>query len=152
MFDTILAVLTGGATGIIGSVLGKVFSFADAWIAEKKSAAEHQRTMQMHRLQAELRSEELENERAIVEEQASADLRAASYRHDQDTGASYAWVVAILRLVRPVLTTMLIIMVWYFYGTNTDLGTRAEIMSSVIYMASTAVLWWFGDRAMRSKR
>ncbi len=36
MMDMIFSVLTGGATGILGSVLGKLFNFVDVFIAEKK--------------------------------------------------------------------------------------------------------------------
>ena len=37
MFDFILTALSGGATGIFGSVLGKVFGFIDGWQEEKKA-------------------------------------------------------------------------------------------------------------------
>lgn len=151
MFDILLSVLTGGATGILGSILGKLFSFADAWIAEKKATADHERTKDMHRLQAELRSKELENELTIVEAQVSGELRTASYAHDRSIAIGYPWVGAVLRMVRPILTVGLIILVWYIYYTTLDLGLQAEITASSIYMCSTAVLWWFGDRAMRKK-
>ena len=32
MMDMIFSVLTGGATGILGSVLGKVFNFVDVFL------------------------------------------------------------------------------------------------------------------------
>ena len=51
MVDMIFSVLTGGATGILGSVLGKVFNFVDVFIEEKKAKGEHERAMDMHRLQ-----------------------------------------------------------------------------------------------------
>ena len=39
----------------------------------------------------------------------------------------------------------------YIYATSDDFGQQETIIQSVIYMASTAVLFWFGDRAMRQK-
>ena len=57
MWDVIGSVMTGGATGILGSVLGKLFNFADVYIEEKKAKGEHERTMEMHRLQSELRAD-----------------------------------------------------------------------------------------------
>tara|TARA_R110000824_G_scaffold45032_2_gene130597 strand:+ start:535 stop:993 length:459 start_codon:yes stop_codon:yes gene_type:complete len=152
MFEMILSVLTGGATGILGSLIGKAFGFLDFFIEEKKKDNDHARTIEMTRLSAELRSEELENERAIVEEEQAGKQRAASYRHDMSAGVSYPWVAAILRLVRPTLTLMLIAIVWYIYATSNDIAQQETIIQSVIYMTSTAVLWWFGDRAMKGKK
>ena len=152
MFEMILSVLTGGATGILGSLIGKAFGFLDFFIEEKKKDNDHARTIEMTKLSAELRSEELENERAIVEEEQAGKQRAASYRHDMSAGVSYSWVAAILRLVRPTLTLMLIAIVWYIYATSNDIAQQETIIQSVIYMTSTAVLWWFGDRAMKGKK
>ena len=38
------------------------------------------------------------------------------------------------------------------YSVSDDLAQQETIIQSVIYMSSTAVLWWFGDRAMRPKK
>mgnify|MGYP000450983426 FL=1 len=152
MFDLLLGVLTGGATGILGSVLGKLFNFADYWVESKKADDEHTRTIEMTRLNHELRSEELENEREIVMEEQAGKQRNASYHHDMSAGLSYPWVAAVLRLIRPALTLMLICIVWFIYATSNDIGQQETIIHSVIYMTSTAVLWWFGDRAMRPKK
>ena len=152
MMDMIFSVLTGGATGILGSVLGKVFNFVDVFIEEKKAKGEHERTMEMHRLQSELRAEELESELAIVQEQAAGVAHAASYSMMTGVEVPYPWVAAILRLMRPTLTVMLVGIVWYIYATSSDLAQQETIIQSVIYMSSTAVLWWFGDRAMRPKK
>ena len=151
MFDLLLGVLTGGATGILGSVLGKLFNFADYWVESKKADDEHVRTIEMTRLNHELRSQELEIEREIIMEEQAGKQRSASYSH-MSAGLSYPWVAAVLRLIRPVLTLMLIIIVWYIFSTSEDIGQRETIIHSVIYMTSTAVLWWFGDRAMRPKK
>ena len=152
MMDMILSVLTGGATGILGSVLGKLFNFADVSIAEKKAKGEHERTMEMHRLQAELRADELENERAIVEEQSAGAARVASYGMMTGVEVPYPWVAAILRLMRPALTIMLVSITWYIYASTDDIAQQETIIQSVIFMSSTATLWWFGDRAMRPKK
>tara|TARA_R100001594_G_scaffold131438_1_gene171079 strand:+ start:817 stop:1275 length:459 start_codon:yes stop_codon:yes gene_type:complete len=152
MWDVIGSVMTGGATGILGSVLGKLFNFADVYIEEKKAKGEHERTMEMHRLQAELRADELENERAIVEEQSAGAARVAAYSMMTGVEVPYPWVAAILRLIRPVLTIMLVAIVWYIYASSDDIAQQETIIQSVIFMASTAVLFWFGDRAMRPKK
>jgi lysophospholipid acyltransferase (LPLAT)-like uncharacterized protein len=63
-----------------------------------------------------------------------------------------SWVAATLRLIRPVLTILLVVIVWYIFSTTEDLAQQETIIQSVIYMASTAVLFWFGDLAMRPKK
>ena len=151
MLDVLMSVMSGGLTGILGSVLGKVFGFVDGYLEEKKKDKEHVRVIEMTRLQSELRSGELENERAIVEEEQAGRAKVAAYGLFQDVEVPYPWVAAILRLIRPVLTILLVIIVWYIFSTTEDLGQQETIIQSVIYMASTAVLFWFGDRAMRPK-
>ena len=139
MLDLLGTVLTGGATGIIGSVIGKIFSFADYWVEEKKADNEHQRTLAMLEMQGKMKAEEAENE-----------MRIASYEHDSGTGTAALWVVNILRLVRPALTLALIILVGVVYFQALPNG-RDTIEAGILYMCSSAVLWWFGDRAMRKK-
>ena len=70
----------------------------------------------------------------------------------QDVEVPHPWVAGILRLIWPVLKILLVDIVWYIFSTTDDLGQQETIIQSVIYMASTAVLIWFGNRAMRAKK
>jgi hypothetical protein len=151
MFDLIGTVLTGGATGVIGSVIGKLFGFVDYYVEEKKADKDHGRTIEMLRLQNEIGAEENEREMAVAEANADANMRMASYSHDSMAGTGSVWVANLLRLVRPTLTLGLIVLVGILYF-SAEVNGRATIEASVIYMTSSAVLWWFGDRAMRSKK
>ena len=151
IFDLLMTTLTGGATGLIGSVIGKAFSFLDFWVEEKKADKEHNRTVALLELQNKLGAEENERELQIVQEKAAGDARTASYRHDIQMGdGSSMWVVNTLRLVRPVLTLALIIVTLVLY-LKANASGRDMIEASVIYLTSSATLWWFGDRAMRKK-
>jgi hypothetical protein len=150
MFELLGTVLTGGVTGIIGSVIGKAFSFLDSWQEEKKANNEHGRTIALLELQNKLGAEESEREMAITQSKIDADSRVASYSHDSMGGTSSVWVIDCLRLVRPVLTFSLIILVGILYFKAIPAG-RATIEASVIYLSSSSCLWWFGDRAMRKK-
>ena len=150
MFELLGTVLTGGATGIIGSIIGKAFSFLDMWQKEKAADSEHARTLELLELQNKIGAEESEREMEIAQAKIDADSRVASYGHDSMAGTSSGWVTDLLRLVRPILTFSLIILVGILYFKAIPAG-RATIEASVIYMASSSVLWWFGDRAMRSK-
>jgi len=151
MLDIIGTVLTGGATGIIGTVIGKAFSFVDSWQKEKAADKEHTRAIELYKLQAELKLEEREQEMENQMQVAEIGLRSASYGHDQSMGKSSRWAVNTLRMVRPALTGGLIILVGIIYFRTEDLGQQEVIIQSVIYMASSSTLWWFGDRALRGK-
>jgi len=150
MFELLGTVLTGGITGVVGSVIGKAFSFLDAWQEEKKATNEHGRTLELLELQNKIGAEENEREMEITQAKIDADSRVASYSHDAVGGTSSMWVIDLLRLVRPVLTFSLIILVGILYFKAAP-GGRATIEASVIYLSSSSCLWWFGDRAMRKK-
>jgi hypothetical protein len=150
MFELLGTVLTGGVTGIIGSVIGKAFSFLDAWQEEKKATNEHGRTLELLELQNKIGAEENEREMEITQAKIDADSRVASYSHDSMAGTGSIWVVDLLRLVRPILTFALIILVGILYSKAVPEG-RVTIEASVIYLCSSSCLWWFGDRAMRKK-
>jgi len=150
MFELLGTVLTGGITGVVGSVIGKAFSFLDAWQEEKKATNEHGRTLELLELQNKIGAEESEREMEIAQAKIDADSRVASYGHDSMAGTSSGWVTDLLRLVRPILTFSLIILVGILYFKAIPAG-RATIEASVIYLCSSSCLWWFGDRAMRSK-
>jgi len=108
--------------------------------------------MDMHRFHSKLRAVELENELAIVQEQSAGAARAASYNWMSRVEVSYPWVAAILRLMRPALTVMLVGLVFYIYATSHDFAQRETIIQSVVFLNSTCLLWWFGDRAARPKK
>lgn len=152
MWDVIGTVLTGGATGLIGTVIGKGFSFIDNWQKEKAADKEHNRSIELYKLQSELKLEEKEKEMEAQMQVAEIGLRQASYSHDQSAGQASQWATNILRLVRPGLTFGLIVLVGIIYFRTDDIGQQETIIQSVIYMASSSVLWWFGDRALRSKK
>ena len=146
--EIIGSVLTGGATGIIGSLIGKGFDVFNAVQKRKDRVLDYEHELKLIELQRSGKQAEWESERAIVDAEISGSLREASYAHDVAGGRPHRWIISTLRLVRPVLTALLIVLVAVFYF-NADAGTQAGITESVLYMASSAVLWWFGDRAFK---
>jgi len=151
MLDSILTIATGGVSGLLGSVISKGFSIFDNMQQEKKNQKDHERTMEMHRLDNELRTEERENELAIAEISAAADMRMAAYEHDASMGKPSKWCTNILRLVRPILTFGLIVLTAIIYFSATQAG-KIEIEVAVVFMLGASVAFWFGDRSMASKK
>jgi hypothetical protein len=83
---------------------------------------------------------------------ATIGVKFAAYGLFQDVEVPYSWVASIIRLIRPVFTILLVVIVWYIFSTTDDLAQQETIIQCGIYMALTAVLFWFGDRAMRPKK
>lgn len=158
MFELLASVLSGGMTGIIGSVVGGVFKFLDRREEAKAKAAEFQQEQALLRLQMEAGRAETENELAIAQAVTSREQLVSSYQHDMSTGTGYRWVAGVLRLVRPILTFALIGLTAAFYFTMESdavidgMQLKAYIINTMVYTTSAAVLWWFGDRAMQIKK
>lgn len=145
--EFLISLLSGGATGIIGTLVGRIVGFY-----ENKQKFAHE--LKLLELQARIGAEEAERELAIAEAKAAADLRIASYSHDSDTGQGSQWVTNTLRLIRPLLTAVLVlavIMLW-FTAEQFEADIRTQVVVAIIYLATSAVTWWFGDRAPSASR
>lgn len=154
----LVTTLLGPVAGLAGSVVTSIFKEREA-----KSALELKKIDQSHELmlldrQAAARAAETENERAIVEIDATARGVAASYAHDMaSSGKSYAWVEAIKGLFRPFITILLISLAGAIYFTIDPFVSainelQQHIVYSVLFLMEVAVTWWFADRARASSR
>ena len=152
ILGAITSVLTGGATGLIGSLLSKGIGIFEAQQKRKDKQMDFEHELKLLDKQAALRTAETENELAIANAETAASLREASYAHDSSMGKPSKFVVNILRLVRPALTLFLLALVGGIYFTTEDLGLAAGIIESVLFMASSAVTWWFGDRSLKGRK
>lgn len=137
IIESLIGVLTGGLGSWISRGLG---------IWEKKQDYAHE--LKLQEMQMKARREETENELAIVQEQTFSDMREASYAHDTGGGQASQWVINTLRMVRPALTLLLILLVWTIWLTvgQEDATTKLQIIDGVLYMAGAALGWWFGAR------
>ena len=77
--ELILSLLTGGATGILGSLLGRVTGFFEKAQAQKFRQEEWGHERALIEMQMRGREGEWEHERAIAEADAAARMREASY-------------------------------------------------------------------------
>jgi hypothetical protein len=146
--DLIGAVLTGGATGLIGTVVGGISRHFEAKRESAERAADREHEISLHRLNIEAGNAETERELLVAEAESDRAIRVASIRHDQAQKSPYKWVDAIRSLMRPVLTIGLFIVVGFLALRFQE--TRAEIVPALIYMSVTAGTWYFGDRAAKA--
>ena len=139
IFEIVGLILGGGATGLFGTIANRLLNYVD----ERQRFAHE---LNLLRLQAEIGSQEREQERLIMEGQAATALKIASYDHDTGYGKGSRWVVNTLRLFRPVLTLMLLLGVFIAWIFTTDPTLQQQLVGTLIYLATVALTWWFGDR------
>ena len=135
MWDLLFSAAGGGVLGLIGTGI-KLF-------AEHKKEA--QRLVAEKQL-AQIRIDEMAKELELVQFKSSHELELAESTNDaaglmaaiqaeSSIGPVHTWVNDVRGMVRPVLTLMLTIMA-FVKPDEEDL----------VWMASTAVTFWFGDR------
>lgn len=143
--DLLLSVFGGGATGLFGSVLGRLTSI---W----ETRQERKFVLEKYKLDAEMRAQETERELQIIDAKVAGEALSASYKHDSKIVVTSSFVQSIRALVRPVLTGFLWVLVGAIWFTLPEGGEyRAEIIQSILYASTTATVWWFGDRGYQKK-
>ena len=158
MIDALMAILTGGATGLLGTALG----FAAEYLTARQT---HAYEVELRRFDMELaRVEAASAERAAAAAAETAESAAAwsaleaSYRESGARlgSADSPWLtfVDVVRgLLRPLLTlgSLALVAAMYFTLGSTDieiLDIRPRIVDTALYVATTCVLWWFGARSL----
>ncbi len=148
MWEMIGAALFGSTTGLLGSVISKAL---EIWRYKEEAKARqmtYDHEARLLEMQMRDRAAERESEEAITNTVADESVRVASYKHDTNNGETSPWVNNILRLVRPVLTVLMILMPFYVVATFEELS-RVDLAGQVIAITSMCFAWWFGDRSKR---
>lgn len=142
--------LSGGLFGLIGNVAGKVIGIFEAkqTFAQKKEEWSHEE--RLLDMQVKAKAAETEQELAVTASSGSWGGLGESLKAETAIGASYKWVNAVRALVRPALTVGLggFLCAAFF---AVDGAARAGLSDSLVFAAVTAIVWWFGDRAPKSK-
>ncbi len=163
MLDLLMGVLSGGVTGLIGTVISGGMKFF-----ENKQKHGHELAImdmeikQMH-VEAEIAKDVAELEMEGKDRQAAWSALEASYKEStsrMSTGDSQ-WLVmvdVVRGLMRPVITLGLLLgigVIYFTVGADTTLpdGTpmTVNIIQTVLFVGTTAVLWWFGTRHLGKK-
>lgn len=161
------SVASGGVLGLVGSLAGKVGQFFQAKQERKSKQMDYDHELKLLEMQQSQASREDLHEVEMLETQGSYSGLEASINAEASIQQVSTWVNNLRSLTRPVLTFSLVgIVTWMFIvlmgavQTGTDnalvglLGQTAviEILTyiiySVVFSASTAIVWWFGDRAL----
>lgn len=151
MFEFIGSVLTGGATGLLGTAISHVFSYF-------KEKQKNQQTLAIMKEDRETLKMEIEGRERVASIEAEsakdiADSKAFSTSMNSDkarySSGNSKWLVmvdVVRGLIRPVLTVGLVIFVGIIWATSNDPTIDKQVVATVLYVCTAAVLWWFGTR------
>lgn len=156
----------GGIFGLLGSTLGAYMKMRHAKQQHEFEKDRWTYETELQRLQMQAKSEENEQAIALSSSQGSWAALQSSVAMERKAGESYRWVNAIKDLFRPILTAGLFILTYMiFLDIISSLGGKEASLSavfsqeemanivkyivfSVTFSASTAGVFWFGDRAL----
>lgn len=158
---------SGGVFGLLGSAVGGVFKYFQVKQQQKFEEKKWQHELALIDKEHAREREEDEHELAVVSQQGAWQGLGASIQADASTGETYKWATAIKTLYRPILTSALVAIAFVMFRDLSGMLTGAGrdsvltqifstdqarellsyIVNSLVFSASTAVVWWFGDRA-----
>lgn len=161
--DALVSIVSGGATGLLGTMLSRVSAFFenkqkfkhDLELLEANTKLQKQESearMAEIKLSGDLRLQNTEVEGAIKQELSATELMGKSYTEANtrwSTGDSkWLIIVDVVRgMTRPFLTVILCVMSFVIWMQTTDKTLETQIVMTELYLTTAAVLWWFGSRA-----
>lgn len=118
---------------------------------DAQAARSHE--IKLHELNQMAADRETEREMAIVDMQGRDAARVASQADQRALSVNPSgsqWTIDVLRMVRPVLTALHVLMLaGIFYAVkNNELQTH--IVHQIVFLAGMTVTWWFGERPPRA--
>ena len=156
----VASVASGGIFGVIGSIIGVGAKYLQERQRQKWEEKKWSHEVELQKLNMQARAEETEQELAIVSQQGSWAGLSESIRADASVQNTHVWVNDARALFRLVLTTLLWVLAAIVFfkvigGTLKDWIDKQATADLVKYMvytvffcASSATMWWFGDRAL----
>ena len=150
------SVLTGGATGILGTALSFVTQFFQRRQAHKQELELRRLDMELAQIEAASLERAIQVEAESEREQAAWSALEASYR---DAAARWSragdgflmtFVDFCRGMTRPVLTVLFLGLTGaiYFSLGSGETAMRGQLIDTVLYLTVTCVLWWFGARQL----
>ena len=148
LFQHLPAIFTGGATGLLGTAISigtKIVTTRQQNAHELKLRAID---MEMVKLEAATVDRQAEAEAEIAEAQALREsYREAAARWSRpDDGMAMKAIDVVRGLTRPGLTWYFVILLTVIYFTVATIALRETMITVLLYLTTTCVLWWFGAR------
>ena len=134
----------GGITGLFGTIVTQVFSIWKAKEDRKTHAMDLNHEITLQQMQLESLKQETEREVYIAGNQTLSQ----AYQHDASYGTPSEKVINILRLFRPGITILLILLTASIYFTTTSGAIEMTVVDAIIYSTISAITFWFADRSI----
>lgn len=167
--DILSTILGTGAAAAGGGIFGLLGSAVSAWMKMRQAKQQHEfekdkwaYETELQKLNMQAKQEENEQAIALASSQGSWASLQASVAMERKAGESYKWVNAVKDLFRPLLTAGLFVLTYLVFvdivrpgGVLQTMLAPGELIDlvkyivySVVFAATTAGVWWFGDRAL----
>lgn len=171
--DALMAVVGGGATGILGSAVQSLFHYKTRALDIQQENVRLAHDAKMVEVEATANLRILQQEASAQADNNAYAMQTVSYDHDKrqympEHGAP-TWIIAALGvvdvirgLVRPSLTLYVAVAITIILveanalvesvdglGAEVRLTAAMEIWRMVAYIATTIFFWWFGQRPQK---
>lgn len=157
-YDSLVTVLSGGATGLLGALVSRVsdhisersknkFDMEYLKLQIEANAKESTNRIEELRVEAETGKsvknhvEELEPKEVFGDSYEETSIRMTKKHSDW-----FVMVDVIRGVIRPLLTVLLCLMTFLVWVFTTEASLKEQTVMTILYMSTTAVLWWFGTR------
>lgn len=160
----LVSLFGGGLTGLLGSAIGKYYDFKNKKldIELEKNKFEHEQALASLQYTAAV---EIKDSEAFKESISSEPKKYYEGTEYIPTQRWFALGLDFVRgLVRPALTVYLCILTTLIYfkaahQLNNDVilpgmafDLTNQIINTILYLTTTAVLWWFGSRGTKAPK
>jgi len=173
--QSIGAILAGGATGILGSLISLAGEFKKIKEQHRHEEKMQEIAIKSMEIEAKLKLEQTVAEGEIKEELAALETLRSSYDHDKATyfqKSGIRWLdgmvafgmgtVDLVRgLIRPVITILMALVAIEVHNELIVMMAQMEqpispeqaaiiyanLNNVILYITTTVILWWFGTRA-----
>lgn len=150
--DFLNAYLSGGITGLLGATLSRVGEYLET---KQKNIQE----VRMIELQSNLAVKELDAKIAEIKAESEygknspvpSEEISAPPRTEERPAKEARWLAmaeVIRSVTRPFLTVLLCLMCFLVWAWSSTPAIEEKSVLTILYMGTTAVLWWFGSRTV----
>lgn len=173
VLDSVLSVLSGGATGLIGTALQSIYQYKTRQLDIELEKSKAVNEIEMRKLDIEQTKQEWANRTQIAEitangevDKADAATLAASYQlepqqYSEKTLLSHGqeWIMVLLdairAIIRPGLAIYLCVLTSLIYFQTRGLiqtnqgdsfALLEKLVNTILYLFVTIVCWYFGTR------
>lgn len=140
--------LSGGATGILGSLFTSVMGVVKMWQEREDKKLQYAHEVRLQEMQLESMKAETERELLIAEQHASSAAMTASIQHDSGLEGVSGWVKDFRASFRPFATLFLMVLTALIFFSTDDVTLRHMVTEAVIFCTIAAISWWFGSRGI----